>query len=408
MFSRIYGAASIVFALFVLACTDATATTQRAFVASYGNDTNPCSLTLPCRTFAAAIATTPPNGEVIVLDSGGYGAVTITQSVSIIAAPGVYAGISVFASDIGVTVAAGATDKVVLRGLTINGQGGHNGIYIYSAGHVYIERCTIADMRSAGVRVGDSSVFILDSLVNNNLEFGVYIGASSGKVWVNDSRFIENTTGLLVYTGTLIANRIVVENNSAGGVVAAGIFEGAFVTLTDSVLSGNGGVGASLGRGIGADTGPVEMRVIRSTVSNNGFEGFQINGQEGFRSFVLSDSAVVRNGQGNSGAGVALVGGAEVRATITGSTIEANAGVGIAAVGSTTVVSGSTVSNNGAAGLIAGNAGTVIVSGSTLAANALADLSQTGAAVLRSSGTNTLTGRGAADISGTITPDPLK
>ncbi len=381
---------------------------QRTFVSTTGVDNPACSLVAQCRTFAAAIAATSPNGEVIVLDSGGYGKVTITQSVSIIAAPGVYAGISVVAPDQGVTVDAGATDKVVLRGLTIKGQarqGGNNGIRILSAGQVYIERCIIADMGSSGVQAFTSgSVFILDSLVSNSFGPGVYIGG--GEVRVNDSRFVENNIGLLVYTGTLIASRIVVENNIAGGVVAAGIFEGAFVTLIESVLSGNGGVGASAGRGMGFDTGPVEMRVIRSTVSNNGFEGFQINGQEGFRSFVLSDSAVVRNGQGDSGAGVALVG--EVRATITGSTIEANAGHGIFTVGSTTVVSGSTVSHNGAAGLIAANAGTAIVSGSTLAANALADLSQTGAAVLLSSGTNTLTGRGAADISGTITPNPRK
>ena len=351
--------------------------------------------------------------EVIVLDSGGYGKVTITQSVSIIAALGVYAGISVVAPDQGVTVAAGATDKVVLRGLTIKGQarqGGNNGIYIYSAGQVYIERCTITDMGSVGVRAAsDGSVFILDSLVSNSFASGVFIDGNTSKVWVNDSRFVENNTGLLVYAGTLIASHIVVENNIAGGVVVdGGFFDGAFVTLTESVLSGNGGVGASLGRGMGVDTGPVEMRVIRSTVSNNGLEGFQINRQEGFRSFVLSDSAVVRNGQGNSGAGVAIVGGAEVRATITGSTIEANAGYGIFTAGSMTVVSGSTVSHNGAAGLIAATGGTAIVSGSTLAANALADLSQTGAAVLLSSGTNTLTGRGAADISGTITPNPRK
>ena len=57
------------------------------------------------------------------MDSAGYGAVTITQSVSIIAPAGIYAGISVFGGD-GVTVnAPGAI--VVLRGLSINGQGGN-------------------------------------------------------------------------------------------------------------------------------------------------------------------------------------------------------------------------------------------------------------------------------------------
>jgi hypothetical protein len=55
------------------------------------------------------------------VDSGGYGAVTIGKTVSIISPPGIYAGISVF-SGAGVAInAPGAT--VVLRGLSINCQG---------------------------------------------------------------------------------------------------------------------------------------------------------------------------------------------------------------------------------------------------------------------------------------------
>ncbi len=76
---------------------DADAFAQRTFVASSGADTNSCAITQPCRSFASAIALTAAGGEVIVLDSAGYGPVTITQSVSIIAPPGVYAGISVLA-----------------------------------------------------------------------------------------------------------------------------------------------------------------------------------------------------------------------------------------------------------------------------------------------------------------------
>lgn len=72
---------------------------QRSFVASYGNDANPCSVTLPCRSFNAALAQTVAGGEVIALDSAGYGTMTITQSASVIAPAGVYAGISVFSGD---------------------------------------------------------------------------------------------------------------------------------------------------------------------------------------------------------------------------------------------------------------------------------------------------------------------
>src|SRR3981189_196245 len=97
----------------------------------------------PCRGFARAITQTSAGGEVIVLDSAGYGPVTVTQSVSITSPPGVYAGISVQSGD-GITInAPGAT--VVLRGLTINGQGGLSGANVQQAAKVRIESCTISN-----------------------------------------------------------------------------------------------------------------------------------------------------------------------------------------------------------------------------------------------------------------------
>jgi hypothetical protein len=65
----------------------------------------------------------------------------------------VYAGVSVFAGDDGITVAAGVSDKVVLRGLTINGQGGDSGIRVTSGNVViHIEDCTVAGMGLFGIR----------------------------------------------------------------------------------------------------------------------------------------------------------------------------------------------------------------------------------------------------------------
>jgi hypothetical protein len=101
----------------------AAATAQRTFVASSGVDNPTCSLGTPCRSFAAAVTATDPAGEVIVVDSAGYGPVTSTRPVSIIAPPGIYGGISVLPGNDCVTIdAPGST--VVLRGLSINGQGG--------------------------------------------------------------------------------------------------------------------------------------------------------------------------------------------------------------------------------------------------------------------------------------------
>ena len=65
--------------------TGHAAAVQRAHVATYGLDSNTsfsCDAAHPCRFFQAATTVVDPNGEVVVLDSGGYGAVTITKSLS--------------------------------------------------------------------------------------------------------------------------------------------------------------------------------------------------------------------------------------------------------------------------------------------------------------------------------------
>lgn len=98
----------------VIASPLAGATVQRTFVASTGLDTNPCSLSQPCRSFNHAMSQTSDNGEVVVLDSAGYGPATITTSVSIIAPPGVYAGVSVCVGT-GITLNASGI-RVLLRG----------------------------------------------------------------------------------------------------------------------------------------------------------------------------------------------------------------------------------------------------------------------------------------------------
>ena len=72
-------------------------------------------------------------GEVVVLDSGGYDQVVITKGISLIAPPGVYAGVTVNAGN-GIDVVAGSNDVVVISGLTIHSDGGTAGISITAQG----------------------------------------------------------------------------------------------------------------------------------------------------------------------------------------------------------------------------------------------------------------------------------
>src|SRR5580692_2275732 len=55
----------------------------RTFVSAAGNDSNPCTITLPCRNLQAAYNAAAANGEVDVLDPGNYGSLTITGPISI-------------------------------------------------------------------------------------------------------------------------------------------------------------------------------------------------------------------------------------------------------------------------------------------------------------------------------------
>src|SRR4051812_4485061 len=71
-----------------LACAALAPAASRVFVSTGGNDNNSCGRSQPCRTFTAAVAVVDAGGEVVVLDSGGYGAVTITKSVQIVASEG--------------------------------------------------------------------------------------------------------------------------------------------------------------------------------------------------------------------------------------------------------------------------------------------------------------------------------
>src|SRR3954465_15178114 len=66
-----------------ISAAPAQAQASRTWVSGVGDDANPCSRTAPCKTFAGAISKTVINGEINCLDPGGFGAVTITKSITI-------------------------------------------------------------------------------------------------------------------------------------------------------------------------------------------------------------------------------------------------------------------------------------------------------------------------------------
>src|SRR5262245_44742616 len=67
----------------LLSSDPAHAQATRTWVSGVGDDANPCSRTAPCKTFAGAISKTAASGIINCLDPGGFGAVTITKSITI-------------------------------------------------------------------------------------------------------------------------------------------------------------------------------------------------------------------------------------------------------------------------------------------------------------------------------------
>src|SRR3954469_8487600 len=99
----------------------ASAQATRTWVSGVGDDANPCSRTAPCKTFAGAISKTGSKGEINCLDPGGFGGVTITKSLAI-KCQYTEGGVLVSGTN-AIVVNAASTDKVVLRGLDVNGLG---------------------------------------------------------------------------------------------------------------------------------------------------------------------------------------------------------------------------------------------------------------------------------------------
>jgi hypothetical protein len=244
---------------------------QRTFVsAQHGDDLNACTPAAPCRTFAHAISLTAYAGEVIAVDSGGYGAFTISGAISITAAPGVYAGISVFSGD-GIGVSAGVSDSVVLRGLTINGLGGAFGINFSSGRLLSVEGCTVTGLSNDGLKVNpgaDAFVLVNSSVLGRNVGDGINVfqnGGGTTAIDVNQSKLDGNgSRGFETASG-----RSVVSGSSAIGNGNAGfaVFFDAQLTLEGCVVAHGSSFGILANMSTGAG---YVVHVSNCTVTNNG------------------------------------------------------------------------------------------------------------------------------------------
>ena len=297
----------------------AAAQATRTWVSGVGDDANPCSRTAPCKTFAGAISKTAPNGEISVLDPGGFGAVTITKSMSINGEWGGEAGI-LAAGTTGIIVNAGAADIVNIRGLVIEGAGtGVNGIRYMAGGTLHVQDTVIRGFRGGGVgnnhgimvnpTAGALKLDVVDTLIEDNAAggqgSGIAIkptGAATVKTTLVRVQALGNQVGVHVDgdngTGAI---DMTIEDSTMSGNVNQGFFSTSpnggdslvRVTISDSSTSGNGGAGIqSAGQ-------RSTVRVGDSTATANVGAGLQANNSGILQSY--GDNRTEGNGVANVG-----------------------------------------------------------------------------------------------------------
>lgn len=238
----------------LLQTSPAMAQVVRTWVSGVGDDSNSCSRTAPCRTFAAALARTTAGGEINVLDPGSFGAVTITKSITI-SAEGVEAGVLASAGTDAIVISAATTDVVVLRGLDIEGLGtGLVGIRVLGGlGSLHVENCTINNFRGSngsGIEVapttaGTTKVFIKDTTVRGSGQGtggGIFVNPGAGvtvKASLDNVQMENNIFGIKVQgaSSNVSVNESVATGNAFAGFSAA--TSGAVLTIERCVSSHN-------------------------------------------------------------------------------------------------------------------------------------------------------------------------
>jgi len=273
-----------IFTLTVVSMAQAQAT--RTWVSGVGDDVNPCSRTAPCKTYAGAISKTAVNGEISTLDPGGFGAVTITKSITIEGTEGQGYGSILNSGTTGVSIpfdnftAVGETQKTVrLRNLNINGANtGLRGVNITGGNpgsnnsEVIIEDCVIDGQNGApGRGISDArggtgtKLFVLSTTIRNCLGAGITAAPAAGgdmKISLNEVSVLNCQFGVAFSNNTKVT---AIRSNFTGnttGVSADSASGTCEVNIDQSIVSNNG-------TGFAAGTANSIIRVSNTTAMNN-------------------------------------------------------------------------------------------------------------------------------------------
>ncbi|HEV7877734.1 right-handed parallel beta-helix repeat-containing protein [Bradyrhizobium sp.] len=230
----------------LLASAPASAQATRTWVSGVGDDVNPCSRTAPCKTFAGAISKTATGGEINCLDPGGFGGVTLIKAMTL--SCGYTMGSILVSGGPGITINAGATHNVSIRGIHLTGinqtaSPGTIGIRILAGAAVSIEDSVISNFSQQGIldsrTAGNTKLFIRNSVISHNTGSGIGLGATNGSVTeIENVSSINNLFGMSTTTGnSILIRRSVFSGNSNSGIETDG---GAQANVTDTAISNNG------------------------------------------------------------------------------------------------------------------------------------------------------------------------
>ena len=259
----------------------AQAQASRTWVSGVGDDANPCSRTAPCKTFAGAISKTAACGEINALDPGGFGAVTITKSITI-DGTGTFA--SILASLVtGITINAASTDVITIRGVSIDGFcNGLRAMNILQAKTVNIEDCVMFRFAGPGILVNETSdlnLNVRNTVIRDNTGAGMDLNTSSGQVRASLTKVSlnGNSNGLHAKNNTrVIANDSVFANNTTNGILADATTGGAIATVRvwNSLISTNAGNGVRAGNAGGGASG---VEIGQCQINNNTGNGVLVS-----------------------------------------------------------------------------------------------------------------------------------
>src|SRR5262249_44987293 len=141
-------------------------TFPKTYVSNTGSNANNCStVALACASFASALTSTAPGGEITVVNTGDYGPLTINKSINITNDGAGEASLMPIPNSGSISISAGAGDIVSLRGLVLDGQGvGQSGIVLQQASGVHVQNCVVRNFQG-----GDATGIVLDSFGNTQV-----------------------------------------------------------------------------------------------------------------------------------------------------------------------------------------------------------------------------------------------